>query len=474
MKKLFTLSTFALASIFLLSNFSSITHNNGQFIFTLVDNVPVLPSTPYNYSDIDLPDHLTRPDIDFGYGGSIDSTFIEELNDDVATLGRVLFYDKKLSALENISCASCHNQASSFADNVAFSEGVNTDTKRNSMQLNDIGWTDNHSFFWDMSQNDIREMIRLPLKDENEIGADMDEIAIKLESTPYYTDLFLKAFNSSLITEDKIVEDIVQFMESMTTFNSRFDQLADDNLNGITELESFGLELFSSFCSECHSEGNQLSIFGLEEQGIAMVEVAPFLFNNGLPPNEDDLGVGEWNVGSGLDHLFKAPTLRNIELTGPYMHDGSLETLEDVINFYSEESMENEWSFIIPDGGFQFSVEEKEALLAFLKTLTDHTFINDEKFSDPFDSANSIDPTNVFGNIIVKPNPMGDFSTIEFDAKNNEVTQLKITNNVGQEISNHEITGNTFQLNKADFGSGIYYLNFIRGKKTSTQKLIVH
>ena len=475
MKKLFTLSILALVTIFLLSNFTVSKEHNGQFIFMFMEEEPILPSTPFLYNDITVPNHLIEGEIDFdlGYGrGEVDTSFISEIDNDIATLGRVLFYDKKLSALETISCASCHNQASSFADNKALSEGVNTDTRRNSMQLNDIAWTDNNHFFWDMSETDIREMIRLPLKDENEIGLDMDEVAIKLSNTSYYPELFSNAFNSTEISEDKIVEALIQFMESMTTFNSRFDQVADNDLTGITDQELLGLEIFGFFCSECHMEGDRMPLLGFEPSDeMTEIEAVPFFFNNGLPLNDNDLGAGEWN--NDFDHLFKIPTLRNVELTGPYMHDGSIETLEEVVEFYSEETIANEWSFLIPDGGYRFVQEEKDALVAFLKMLTDDTFISDVKFSDPFDLTNTIEEKTLF-KVVVKPNPMGDFSIIEFEANADEETQISILNSVGQELMNETIKGNTYRLSKADFIAGIYYLNFKRGNKTSSQKLIVH
>jgi len=486
MKRLATLSILALSTIFILSNFSSIKNNSGSFIYMMMEDEPILPETPYTYrDDIEFPDHFSG-EIDFGMGygrGEIDSTFRPLINDDVATLGRVLFYDEKLSALENISCASCHKQEKSFADDVQFSEGVASLTKRNSMQLNDLGWTENDRFFWDMSESDIHEMISLPLKDENEIGADMSEVSFKLGSTSYYPDLFQKAFNSTEITEDKIVDALVHFMHSMTTFNSRFDYLSDNDFVGVTDQELHGMELFGAFCSTCHIEGDKGILFGEtgEEDDLDLFELFPFIFNNGLPQSEDDLGVGEWNDGeengwteSGFDYLFKVPTLRNVELTGPYMHDGSIETLEDVVEFYSSETETNEWSFFTFEGGFNFSEDEKSALVAFLKTLTDHEFIADVKFSDPFNiTAIPGEDDIAFAKLVIKPNPMGEFSIVEFSGNSDSETQLSIVNNIGQEIINETIIGTSYQLNKANFSTGIYYLNFKRGDDTHVQKLIV-
>ncbi len=480
MNKTYSILIYLGLTILLLSNFKSVNHNTGKFIFTALSEEPMLPETPYAYTDITMPRHVKLTDPGTGYGtGTVTTTSFDFIDDDVATLGRVLFYDKKLSALENISCGSCHAQKFSFADNASFSEGVNNLTKRNSMQLNDIGWTDNKSFFWDMSESNLHEMITLPLKDENEIGADINEIAIKLSATDYYPELFTNAFESPEIDEEKIVEALVHFMSSMTTFNSRFDQEAQKNFIGYTPAERVGKNLFATACGQCHTQGN--STAG-DVSSLEFISQNPSHFTNGLPTleNEDDLGAGSW--APGYERLFKIPTLRNIELTGPYMHDGRFETLEEVIDHYSEGVESNEWQTIIPENGFGFTTNEKTNLLAFLKTLTDKTFINDIKFSNPFEphvlifeeeEEEQILPISPLNNMIIKPNPMGDFSTIEFDARPEQKTNLRISNNQGQLIRTEVITGGTFLLNKHDFGSGIYYLQFEQGGKTSTQKLIV-
>ena len=216
-------------------------------------------------------------------------------------------------------------------------------------------------------------------------------------------------------------------------------------------------------------------MFGIEfDENFSIFELEPFIFNNGLPLSDDDLGVGEWN-DNGLNHLFKVPTLRNISLTAPYMHDGSIQSLAEVVEFYSSKTEANEWSIFIQDGGYGFNNNEKLALLAFLNTLTDETFINDVKFSDPFKITETVDPgpEPEFGNLVVKPNPMGDFAIIEFTTKADIETELTIVNNVGQEILKDIILGNTYELNKANFDSGIYYLTFKQEGKSKMQKLIV-
>lgn len=462
------------------SNFKSVNNNTGKFIFTLLGEAPMLPATPYDYENINMPRHVKSTNPGTGYGtGEVIKTSFDFIDDDIATLGRVLFYDKKLSALENISCGSCHAQQFSFADNASFSEGVNNLTKRNSMQLNDIGWTDNNSFFWDMSESNLHEMITLPLKDENEIGVDINEVTIKLSETDYYPELFTKAFESPEVDESKIIEALVHFMSSMTTFNSRFDQQAEKDFIGYTSAERNGKNLFATACGNCHAQGSATKD---DLSSLEIISLNPSHFTNGLPilDNEDDIGAGSW--APGYERLFKVPTLRNIDLTGPYMHDGRFVTLEEVIDHYSEGVESNEWQTIIPEGGFGFTDAEKNNLLAFLKTLTDKSFINDIKFSNPFEphviffeeeEKEEVTIIKPFDNMIIKPNPMDDFSIIEFDARPEQKTNLRILDSQGKQIFTEVITGGSYLLNKHDFAAGIYFLKFEQGQETSTQKLMV-
>ncbi len=460
--------------VFLLSNFKI--HTN-SFIFTVVNEEPELPEVPFSYEDVEFPEHLLSTEIDTldpGYrSGGVDTLAFELLENDVATLGRVLFYDKKLSALENISCASCHRQSLSFAENKPFSEGISAPTRRNSMHLNDIAWTNNEDFFWDMSQTDLTEMISLPLTDENEIGANMDEISVKLGLTNYYPELFENAFGDQEINEGRIVDALVNFISSMTTFNSRFDQEAANGFEGFTQQENLGKELFSINCSTCHSQGRHADIFidFPMDPETSTLEFMPFLFNNGLPEDPDDHGAGEWNPA--FSNLFKLPTLRNIELTAPYMHDGRFSSLEEVVNFYSKESETNEWSIFIPDGGFQFSDQEEKALVSFLKTLTDDSFLTNPRWSDPFGNSTSI-PENGFDDLVIKPNPFSEQSILEFDNSLGKLTSINIYTSGGRLMKHDNFTSNTYAFNKTEFSPGIYIIEIIQGDRRQTQKLIVN
>ena len=464
---------FILAVVFSTLAFTISRPTVSNFIFTTVNDVPDLPDTPYDYSDITFPDHLLNAQddtIDLGYeGGGIDSLSFDGITDNGATLGRVLFYDKKLSSLETMSCATCHNQAMSFAENKAVSDGLTLPTLRNSMHLNDIAWTNKEHFFWDMSETDLNTMIRIPLTDENEIGADMDDVAQKLGATSYYPQLFTEAFGDPAITEDRIAEALIQFISSMTTFNSRFDQEAANNFVGFTTQEQLGLDLFSANCNTCHSQGGH-NVFGLPFD-IPTLEISPFIFNNGLPEDPDDAGAGTWEPG--FSNLFKIPTLRNIDLTAPYMHDGRFETLKEVIDHYSDEVIENEWTAgFFPTGGFSFTDTEKEAMVAFLKTLTDESFLTEPRWSDPFGLETDIENFSI-ENLIIRPNPTRDVAVIEYDNPTNELVTFHVFSADGKLVLNENTRSDRYTLDKGIFLPGTYFIEVLMDDQKSTAKLMV-
>lgn len=466
MKKQLSIGGVLLAIVFIFGNFSP--DKQSVVILTAVNEEPNLPATPLDYENVKIPGHLLDIDsTDTGYGGVIDTMHLSIITDERATLGRVLFYDEKLSALENISCGTCHDQSLSFTENKPFSEGISALTKRNSMHLNDLGWTNRSGFSWDLEITTLDEMIVLPLTDENEIGANMLEVSAKLAETSYYPDLFRDAYGTSEINEERIVDALVQFISSMTTFNSKLDQAAANDFRYFTDEEIAGKELFSQACAICHSQG---ITFGVSDPDFSPVEIFPFLFNNGLPVDLEDAGAGEWN--SEFENLFKVPTLRNIELTAPYMHDGRFNTLEEVVEHYSEDVEENEWTIFIPDGGFNFSVSDKENLVAFMKTFTDKDFITDEKWSDPFklSSTNNIEG---FSNLVLKPNPMSEYAVIEFDNENSNLVSVNILNAEGKLLRHDKTTGNSYSMYKEDFQSGMYFIELIMDDARSVQKLIV-
>ncbi len=461
-------------SILLFIGFMSISFNSSKqkVVFSFMNETPNLPETPYSYSDIEFPQHIFDDNISTGYDGHpTDTTILDFVDDNISTLGRVLFYDEKLSALENLSCASCHSQEFSFAENKQFSQGISSLTTRNSMALNDLSWEGKMGFFWDMEFSELEDMLDIPFKDENEIGAEIEEVLIKMNATEYYPELFEKAYGDAMINEERIIEALANFIGSMVTFNSKFDKEADNSFAGFTENELAGQQLFTMNCTVCHSSVN---LFGPDATTEDMLEGFPHFFNNGLEAVSSDLGAGDWFPGG--NGLFKITSLRNIELTGPYMHNGSLETLSDVIDFYSEDVQENDWpQFFIPPGGFGFNNTEKEQLLAFLHTLTDESFKTNPKWSDPFV------PFTVVNNVIeedlidlkVFPNPMASSTTITLQDNDNSGAKIIILDQMGKQVFTDSFEGSTYNFNNYILPSGIYNVIVQNDKGKNTLQLVV-
>lgn len=313
-----------------------------------------------------------------------------------ATLGRVLFYDKKLSINNTISCGSCHKQAFGFADNKALSNGFELrQTTRNSMAL--INPSLSSAYFWDLRSNKLEEQVLMPVENHIEMGLDNFEyLEKKLASINYYPPLFADAFGSSEITEEKIADALAQFLRSMASFETRFDKNVDIEFANFSPSEKRGEAIFTGKgkCSSCHFLGT----FQYTNVG-----------NIGLDMVYADKGIAGENAGPSAEGYFKIPTLRNITLTAPYMHDGRFATLEEVIEHYNSgikphpglswelrEFDEDDFTFFIDDSDVIFAegpvepirlgltAQDKKDLIAFLHTLTDEQFIRDPKFSNPF------------------------------------------------------------------------------------------
>lgn len=345
-----------------------------------------LPRERANYS-IELPLHMARQ-------GAI----APAINNARATLGAVLFYDTKLSENNTVSCASCHKQSLAFSDDVALSKGFNGAlTKRNSLALGsapnfEVSYNGTSvsaktaAFFWDERAHSIQEQSILTLQDDIEMGMDLDELKNRLESIPYYNILFTKAFGSGAVTPNRVTEALQEFINGFISGTSRFDEGLNRstgdpfaNFAEFTAQENLGKTLFNTNCSGCH--------------GADFTSVVETVANNGLEMEYADQGIGARTLRKFDDGKFKVPFLRNIALTGPYMHDGRFATLEEVIDHYSEGIQAHENLDIRLrtnqelNGGpvkMNFSEEEKTALIAFLHTLTDYEFIQDERYADPF------------------------------------------------------------------------------------------
>lgn len=318
---------------------------------------------------------------------------------DMATLGRVLFYDKNLSEDRTISCESCHKQQIAFSDDVALSEGVQARrTSRNSLALGSVfSFREYYGsvtqgripFFWDNRASSVQAQSKETLKNANEMDMDMHQVLERVEDLPYYKPLFKAAYRDGEITDDRILDAIGEFVNSIGSFNSKYDQALDEyysdrgNLSGIddsdlnlfSEEENLGMQLYLANCASCH---------GRTAQAPGAVSA-----NNGLAMSYEDKGMGGYTNNNSDNGIFKVPTLRNVALTGPYMHDGSFATLEEVIDHYSNGiSNHPNLSTDLKIGNearkMDFSATEKAALVAFLQAFTDESLMTAEKFSNPF------------------------------------------------------------------------------------------
>jgi cytochrome c peroxidase len=337
-----------------------------------------LPEVPYSYADVKLPAHFTT-----AAARRFDNTPTSNpVTDAGATLGRVLFYDTRMSANNTRACASCHLQSRAFTELQRFSTGFEgKSTDRNAMGLSNLRFYPRGRFFWDERARSLEAQTLLPIQSKLEMGQDLNRLVAQLSKDEKYPELFRLAFGDQEVTPTRLSRALAQFLRSMVSHQSKYDEgmaqvlLVRDDFPNFTAEENRGKRLFLQRCATCHLPGGQSAHF---------VMLTPR--NNGLDadPKKTDGGVGEITlVGADLGR-FKSPSLRNVELTAPYMHDGRLASLEDVIEHYSR----NVKPHPNVDGRVRrplnLRAADKAALVAFLKTLTDRKFITDPKFSDPF------------------------------------------------------------------------------------------
>lgn len=297
-------------------------------------------------------------------------------------LGKKLFYETKLSLDNSISCASCHSPENAFSDKNPVSTGVyGAQGTRQSMALVNLGWQT--FFFWDGRAKTLEQQILEPVPNPVEMHQSWEKAIAKLNADVNYRNDFYRAFGEEGITKEKASKAIAQFLRTMISGNSKFDvmykiensiQLSQaDQLVEITPEEWAGYDLFKSLngadCFHCHNG--------------PLMQVQKFS-NNGLDATFADHGRGAITGNPNDMGRFKVPTLRNIEFSGPYMHDGRFETLDEVIEHYSSGIIQS--PTIDPliefasQGGVQLDSEQKELLKKFLQTLTDQEFINNPKF----------------------------------------------------------------------------------------------
>ena len=345
-----------------------------------------LPAVPFNYSSDRVPDHARE------VCEATDNTPADNpITDAGATLGRVLFYDTHLSINRTTSCAMCHSPGDGFTDAMDRSVGhAGATVRRNSMPLVNLRYDPGGRFFWDGRAATLEQQVVEPIRHVDEMGLPHDEMVRRLNRDPVYRPLFGSAFGDDVATVDRVGKALAQFVRSITSFDSRYDRglaAAGDPsaaFANFTDEENWGKQLFRQFrCAECH-----LPDVDHRRQSV-LFQTSEFL-NNGLDVDSPDVDRGRGEVtGVVTDHgRFKSSSLRNIELTGPYMHDGRFGTLDEVLEHYN-------WSVKPVDNldarlmGFaenmvSMNQMEKEALEAFLRTLTDRGVLEDVRFGDPW------------------------------------------------------------------------------------------
>lgn len=358
----------------------------------------------FNYSDSTIPDHIDP---------GIDSAPLDNLMDDkIATLGRVLFYDKKLSSDNSVSCASCHKQEFAFGVETLHGIGVNGVSNRRPMRLLNLRILETpfEGFFWDQRAQTLEDLASQPIKDHLEMGysglsnsPDFNDLITELEEVDYYNELFTFAFGENTITEEKISKALAQFMRSIESYDSRFDEGFEmvggtpnnENIEldfpNFTEEENLGKTLFISTaikdvngarigggvgCFQCHS----IPTFTYASEGG----------NNGIITEIE---------GAEVFDITKSPSLRDVfgpsgQLNGPLFHNGEATSFDELLDHYNNvPSTITMVDLRLADNGIPLNLTEVEKLQleAFIKTLTGSDIYTNEKWSDPFDLNGEIE-----------------------------------------------------------------------------------
>ena len=310
-------------------------------------------------------------------------------------LGRLLFYDRRLSANDSVSCATCHRQKLAFTDGLRTSIGISGKPLAfSSMSLANLVWGPQR-FFWDGRTASLEEQSLVPIQHPDEMGQDLEQLVAELGDDPRYRELFDAAYGE--ISAAAISMALASFQRTLISSNSRYDQYLRGEIT-MNDREEQGRKLFMAHpdakvdlrganCIDCHSQF-LTSGFSTNLDGFS---------NNGLD-DEEHLKPGLETVTGNPAHrgMFKVPTLRNIALTAPYMHDGRFATLEEVLAHYNHGIRPS--STLSPliaeasnldlespaDISLHLNDDEQAAIIAFLHTLTDHEFVTAERFSDPF------------------------------------------------------------------------------------------
>lgn len=343
------------------------------FIFCILSIVAFVDNRPTPYVFPDLP---TFPEMPVSAQNPVTKEGVQ--------LGRDLFYDPVLSRDSTMSCSSCHQQKYAFSDAPkAFSLGANgVVLKRNTMPLFNLAWYP--SFFWDGRATSLEQQVLFPVKAHEEMDLDWSTAAKRIARNTFYRRQFRNLYGALPVDSTQITYAIAQFLRTLISYQSKYDRVYMRQAT-FTEEEYNGFELMNDMtrgdCLHCHTT-----------DGDALGTTAKFS-NNGLDnvlnaKDYLDAGLGKTTKKLTDNGKFKIPSLRNIALTAPYMHDGRFKTLEEVLDFYSEgvhfcANIDSKMEFARM-GGAKLTIKEKKNIITFLHTFTDSVFISNSAYSNPF------------------------------------------------------------------------------------------
>lgn len=336
-----------------------------------------------NYSTPSLPAYFDRT-----VTALDNSPASNPVDDRVATLGRVLFYDLRLSTNDRASCASCHQQPFGFTDPMRFSNGISNaaTTDFHAMRLGNLRYWRPGTMFWDRRAASVEAQASQPLHSLVEMGwggaaGNIDDLIRKMGATTYYPDLFAWAFDSPAITEPRIQQALAQFIRAMVSTSSKWDEGYAQVFSPKAPNRALNRDLPNFTAQE--NRGRQLFMTAAAEGGAGCSACH-------LPPT---FALAANSRSNGLDagetRLFKAPSLRSVGLTGPYMHDGRFAMLAEVVDFYDRgiqdgPALDPRLRQDSRSQRLNLSAADRAALVAFLMTLNDPALATDPRFGDPF------------------------------------------------------------------------------------------
>ena len=424
----------------------------------------------FNYASQNIPSYIIQ-----------DNTAQNPITNEGATLGRVLFYDKNLSSDNSTACASCHQQEFAFGDSSSVSQGVNGFTERHSMRIINPRFQPQPTYFWDVRADSLEALATMPIKNHIEMGfsgtngdLSFNDLLLKLDTIDYYNHLFNKAYGDTLITEHLIQKALAQFMRSIQSFDSKYDTGLAMTNSPFVDFPNFSLE---------ENQGKSLFL----SNGCNVCHVAPEFhtdtnhFNNGVItvfglPGEIDTSVS------------RSATLRDLinpngQPNGPMMHNGSFMTLMDVIDHYDsipdDPENTNLSPFLNNFGGpgtqeLNLTLSEKNAIIAFLKTLTGNNVYSNPIWSTPFDSQGNLNIINSSLSVSnqsnspslqLYPNPASNGFTIQ---TNNKKLLITILSSVGEQVNQIQSSRLTpfTTIDVSTYSEGIYFVK-IEAQETS-------